>query len=63
MALRSGKLTKNLMRTVGAGRHGDGSGLYLVVDASGARRRLEYGIDYPDYKKMLELPKGMKAGR
>ena len=38
MALHSGKLTKNLVRTLGAGRHGDGSGLYLVVDPSGARR-------------------------
>ena len=34
----SGKLTKNLVRTLGPGRHGDGSGLYLVVDPSGARR-------------------------
>ena len=33
----TGKLTKNLVRTLGAGRHGDGSGLYLVVDPSGAR--------------------------
>ena len=38
MALHSGKLTKNLVRTLGAGRHGDGNGLYLVVDPSGARR-------------------------
>lgn len=38
MAALSGKLTKNLVRTLGAGRHGDGSGLYLVVDPSGARR-------------------------
>ncbi|WP_227269640.1 tyrosine-type recombinase/integrase [Roseobacter weihaiensis] len=34
----SGKLTKNLVRTLGLGRHGDGNGLYLVVDPSGARR-------------------------
>jgi integrase len=34
----SGKLTKKLVETLGAGRHGDGNGLYLVVDPSGARR-------------------------
>ena len=34
----SGKLTKKLVENLGAGRHGDGSGLYLVVDPSGARR-------------------------
>jgi hypothetical protein len=34
----SGKLTKNLVENLGAGRHGDGNGLYLVVDPSGARR-------------------------
>ncbi|WP_368074493.1 Arm DNA-binding domain-containing protein [Celeribacter baekdonensis] len=38
MAYTSGKLTKNLVRTLGSGRHGDGNGLYLVVDPSGARR-------------------------
>ena len=38
MAVLSGKLTKNLVGTLGPGRHGDGSGLYLVVDPSGARR-------------------------
>lgn len=38
VALHSGKLTKNLVRTLGSGRHGDGNGLYLVVDPSGARR-------------------------
>lgn len=37
MAL-SGKLTKKLVENLGAGRHGDGNGLYLVVDLSGARR-------------------------
>ncbi len=37
MAL-SGKLTKKLVENLGAGRHGDGHGLYLVVDPSGARR-------------------------
>ncbi|NSX56322.1 tyrosine-type recombinase/integrase [Parasulfitobacter algicola] len=37
MAL-TGKLTKKLVENLGAGRHGDGSGLYLVVDPSGARR-------------------------
>ncbi|SLN10997.1 hypothetical protein PEL8287_00210 [Roseovarius litorisediminis] len=37
MAL-SGKLTKRLVENLGPGRHGDGSGLYLVVDPSGARR-------------------------
>ena len=34
----SGKLTKNLVENLGPGRHGDGNGLYLVVDPSGARR-------------------------
>ena len=34
----SGKLTKKLVETLGPGRHGDGNGLYLVVDPSGARR-------------------------
>lgn len=33
-----GKLTKKLVENLGAGRHGDGAGLYLVVDPSGARR-------------------------
>ena len=37
MAL-SGKLTKKLVENLGPGRHGDGNGLYLVVDPSGARR-------------------------
>lgn len=37
MAL-TGKLTKKLVENLGAGRHGDGGGLYLVVDPSGARR-------------------------
>jgi len=36
MAL-SGKMTKKLVENLGAGRHGDGNGLYLVVDPSGAR--------------------------
>lgn len=34
----AGKLTKKLVENLGAGRHGDGNGLYLVVDPSGARR-------------------------
>lgn len=38
MATLSGKLTKKLVENLGPGRHGDGNGLYLVVDASGARR-------------------------
>ncbi|MCI5041630.1 MAG: tyrosine-type recombinase/integrase [Donghicola eburneus] len=37
MAL-SGKLTKKLVENLGPGRHGDGGGLHLVVDPSGARR-------------------------
>ncbi|MEL6582190.1 MAG: integrase arm-type DNA-binding domain-containing protein [Pseudomonadota bacterium] len=37
MAL-SGKLTRRLVENLGPGRHGDGNGLYLVVDSSGARR-------------------------
>ncbi|WP_370737888.1 Arm DNA-binding domain-containing protein [Aquimixticola soesokkakensis] len=38
MAALSGKLTRKRVDTLGAGRHGDGNGLYLVVDPSGARR-------------------------
>ena len=38
MAALSGKLTKRLVENLGPGRHGDGGGLYLVVDPSGARR-------------------------
>lgn len=34
----TGKLTKRKVETLGPGRHGDGNGLYLVVDPSGARR-------------------------
>jgi len=38
MAVLSGKLRKNEIGSLKPGRHGDGSGLYLVVDPSGARR-------------------------
>jgi len=38
LAVINGKLTKKLVENLGPGRHGDGSGLYLVVDPSGARR-------------------------
>jgi len=38
MSHLSGKLTKKLVQKLGAGRHGDGNGLCLVVDPSGARR-------------------------
>lgn len=38
MAVLTGKLTKKLVENHGPGRHGDGNGLYLVVDPSGARR-------------------------
>lgn len=34
----SGKLTKRQVEILGPGRHGDGNGLFLVVDPSGARR-------------------------
>lgn len=34
----SGKLTKKAIESAGPGRHGDGNGLYLIVDPSGARR-------------------------
>ncbi len=34
----SGKLTKRQVESLGPGRHGDGNGLHLVVDPSGARR-------------------------
>ncbi|MFK7753812.1 MAG: Arm DNA-binding domain-containing protein [Sedimentitalea sp.] len=34
----TGKLTKKLVENLGSDRHGDGAGLYLVVDPSGARR-------------------------
>jgi len=38
MTYLSGKLTKKLVENLGPGRHGDGGGLHLVVDPSGARR-------------------------
>lgn len=38
MTIISGKLTKKLVEGLGPGRHGDGNGLYLIVDPSGARR-------------------------
>ena len=38
VAALGGKLTKRLVENLGPGRHGDGAGLYLVVDPSGARR-------------------------
>ena len=38
MAALGGKLTKKLVENARQGRHGDGNGLYLVVDPSGARR-------------------------
>ncbi|SDX41227.1 tyrosine-type recombinase/integrase [Litoreibacter albidus] len=38
VATLGGKLTKKLVENLGPGRHGDGNGLYLVVDPSGARR-------------------------
>lgn len=38
MATLVGKLTKKLVENLGPGRHGDGAGLYLIVDPSGARR-------------------------
>jgi len=34
----TGKITKKAVQSLGPGRHGDGNGLYLVVDPSGARR-------------------------
>lgn len=38
MAQINGKLTKKAIQNLGAERHGDGNGLHLVVDPSGARR-------------------------
>ncbi|MGB0798096.1 MAG: tyrosine-type recombinase/integrase [Planktomarina sp.] len=38
MSYINGKLTKKLVENLGTGRHGDGGGLHLVVDPSGARR-------------------------
>jgi len=38
MSYINGKLTKKLVENLGPGRHGDGGGLHLVVDPSGARR-------------------------
>ncbi|MCV6824893.1 tyrosine-type recombinase/integrase [Halocynthiibacter sp. SDUM655004] len=37
MSYLSGKLNKKLVENLGPGRHGDGSGLYLVVRPSGSR--------------------------
>ena len=36
--MNSGKLTEQAVENLDTGRHGDGNGLYLVVDPSGARR-------------------------
>jgi len=38
MAHKLNKLTDRGVKTLGAGKHADGGGLYLVVDASGSRR-------------------------
>lgn len=38
MIALTGKLAKRLVENPGPGRNGDGGGLYLVVDPSGARR-------------------------
>ncbi|WP_342108703.1 Arm DNA-binding domain-containing protein [Methylobacterium sp. SI9] len=38
MARAVNKLTVRTVQTAGAGRFGDGDGLYLIVDPSGARR-------------------------
>lgn len=38
MTYTPGKLTEDLVRTLGPRRHGDGDGLHLAVDPSGARR-------------------------
>jgi hypothetical protein len=40
----SGKLTKQLVENLNAVRHGDGNGLYLVVEPSGARRWIVRGV-------------------
>lgn len=39
MAVLSGKLTKANIQKLGPGRHGDGNGLYLVVDAPPSQKR------------------------
>jgi len=39
MAALSGKLTKAGIKKLGPGRHGDGNGLYLVVDAPPSQKR------------------------
>ena len=41
MSALSDKLNKSLVEKLGAGRHRDGGGLYLVVDPSGAGRWIE----------------------
>lgn len=38
MTYNTGRLTRNLVHSLGPGRHGDGNGLYLIVDPTGARR-------------------------
>jgi len=60
----TGKLSKRGVETAKAGRHGDGSGLYLVVDPSGARRwmlrvtvkgkRCDYGLGGASYVSLQE---------
>ena len=64
MAHLTGKLTKRGVETAKAGRHGDGSGLYLVVDPSGARRwvlrvtvkrkRRDFGLGGTSYVSLQE---------
>jgi len=60
----TGKLSKRGVETAKAGRHGDGSGLYLVVDPSGARRwvlrvsvrgrRRDFGLGGASYVTLQE---------
>ena len=60
MAHLTGKLTKKLVETLGPGRHGDGNGLHLVVDPSGALwlgTRTGYLVEYRDTQGLFEDPR------
>jgi hypothetical protein len=51
----SGKLTRKPVENLGAGWHGDGNGLYLVVDPSGSRRWI-VGVTVKGQKNMMGAP-------
>lgn len=57
MTYSTGRLTRNLVRSLGPGRHGDGNGLYLIVDPSGARRWIvRVTVNPPDLRRWQLQP-------